>query len=202
MTEKNKPRKAGKLTAQSNAGRWVQTDRAVHEAWARLCVKKPKAGALVHLLTAHMERGDNTVVMSQNLMAKLMGCSVDTVKRAINDLVEQKWIEVIKLGPGTVSAYRVNSRVGWSGSRDSLQYSKFNAMIIADLDDQPELIDTTDLRKIPSLYPDEIQLPSGPGEEPPSQPALDGMEPDLPVLYENSDTAEVLPQITHGSNEK
>ena len=27
-----------------------------------------------------------------------------------------------------------------------------------------------------------MQLPSGPGQEPPSQPNLDGMEPDLPSI--------------------
>ena len=30
--------------------------------------------------------------------------------------------------------------------------------------------------------PGERQLPTGPGEDPPSQPAIDGMEPDLPSL--------------------
>src|SRR5260364_176921 len=38
-----------------------------------------------------------------------------------------------------------------------------------------------DLRRIPSLYPGERQLPTGDGEEPPSQPCIEGMEPDLPA---------------------
>lgn len=189
-----KTRKPGRSVSQSNAGRWVQTDRAVHEAWARLCVKKPKAGALVHLLTAHMERGDNTVVLSHNLMAKMMGCSTDTIKRAIKALVEERWIQVVHLGPGTVSAYRVNSRVGWTGSRESIRYSKFSARIIADRDDQPDEMEDVELRRLPSLYDGEMQLPTGPGEDPPSQPAFDGMEPDLPALSEDEDQNQ-LPQL-------
>ena len=27
-----------------------------------------------------------------------------------------------------------------------------------------------------------MQLPTGPGERPPSQPSIEGMEPDLPVI--------------------
>src|SRR3546814_7281480 len=37
------------------------------------------------------------------------------------------------------------------------------------------------LRRLPSLFRDERQLPSGPGTPPPAQPFLDGMEPDLPA---------------------
>ena len=46
-----------------------------------------------------------------------------------------------------------------------------------------------ELRRIPSLYPGELQLPSGPGQEPPSQPNLDGMEPDLPHI--DQETGEI-----------
>ena len=41
----------------------------------------------------------------------------------------------------------------------------------------------SNLRRIPTLYPGEMQLPSGPGDTPPSQPSIPGMEPDLPSLY-------------------
>lgn len=177
--------KVGK-SVKHNRGQWVQTDRAVHEAWARLYLKKPKAGALAHLLIAHMESG-NTVVMSQKLMAKMMDCSTDTIQRAIKVLVDEHWIEVVRLnGPGTVAAYRVNSRVAWAESRKKIQYSKFHATVVADRTDQEKLLDT-DLRRIPTMFDGEVQLPSGPGEEPPSQPTFDGMEPEIPALSEHSD---------------
>ena len=59
----------------------------------------------------------------------------------------------------------------------------FSAVVVADLSDQDEaLLGHGELRRIPSLYPGEVQLPSGPGAEPPSQPSLGGLEPDLPHI--------------------
>lgn len=115
-----------------------------------------------------------------------MGCSLRTAQYAIADLVAEKWIQAVKLnGPGTVAAYVVNDRVAWGQPRDQLRLSVFSATVVADFDDQDEaLLGHGELRRIPTLYPGERQLPSGPGEEPPSQPIIKGLEPDLPTLSE------------------
>ncbi len=82
-----------------------------------------------------------------------------------------------------MSAYVVNDRVAWGQPRGEMVLSVFSAAVVADRSDQdPSTVDTTDLRRIPVLYPGEQQLPAGPGEPPPSQPILDGLEPDLPFL--------------------
>ena len=47
-------------------------------------------------------------------------------------------------------------------------------------------LDNIELRRIPSLFPGERQLPSGDGQGPPSQPALDGLEHDLPHLEQGA----------------
>lgn len=123
------------------------------------------------------------MVVSQAVLAKLMGCSVETVKRAVRDLVAERWIQVVRIGKGKESAYVVNDRVAWGQSRDQLRLSTFSAVVVADLEDQEEgLLGHSDLRRIPSIYPGEMQLPIGPGEDPPSQPSIPGMEPDLPCL--------------------
>ena len=129
----------------------------------------------------------NAVVVSQKTLAQLTGRSVDTVTRAVRDLVAERWISVVKLnGPGTVNAYVVNDRVAWGQPRDQLRLSVFSAAVVADQADQEEaLLGHGDLRRIPTLFPGEMQLPSGPGEEPPSQPAFPGMEPDLPARIED-----------------
>ena len=100
----------------------------------------------------------------------------------------ERWISVVKLnGPGTVSAYVVNDRVAWGQPRDQLRLSVFSAAVVVDHDDQDEsLLGHGDLRRIPTLYPGEQQLPTGPGE-PPSQPGIPGMEPDLPALTETEE---------------
>jgi len=172
------------LPSKPPRGNWVQTERAAHEAWATLIAKAPKAAQLMHVLTARV--GDNNaVVVSQKNLMKLTGTSRRTVQRALDVLVRDRWIEVRQIGQnGTVNAYVINDRVAWSGKRDGIRYSLFSATIIASDDEQPdqyELGNQAPLRKLPSLYRDEHQLPSGEGMPPPSEPALPGMEPDLPA---------------------
>ncbi len=174
------------VPARNKPGQWVQTERKAHEAWASLIARKPRAAELLHHLVAQMGH-QNAVVVPQKVLAKLMGRSIDTVQRALRDLEAERWIQIVKMnGPGTVAAYVVNDRVAWGQPRDQLCLSVFSATVVADIEDQDTAtLDHSDLRKIPTLYPGEMQLPAGPGEDPPSQPTLGGMEPDLPALTEH-----------------
>lgn len=161
-------------------------------------MRKPRAAALAHHLVAQMGH-QNAVVIPQALLAKLMGCSVETVKRAVRDLVAEKWISVVRLGKGKEAAYVVNDRVAWGQSRDQLRVSTFSATVVADYDDQDEgLLGHSELRRIPTLYPGEQQLPTGPSDEPPSQPSIEGLEPDLPALHQfdvNPETGEIQARL-------
>lgn len=177
------------LVERASKGHWVQTERAAHEAWAALIAKAPKAAQLMHLLTARV--GDhNAVVVSQKVLQKLMGCSRPTIQRALDVLVKDRWIEIRQIGDrGTVNAHIINDRVAWSGARDGIRYSLFSAIVIASSDEQPDaesLGEQEPLRRLPSLFRDEKQLPSGEGLAPPSQPLFDGMEPDLPAVSETT----------------
>lgn len=174
-----------RIGVRAGAGprRWVQTSREAHEAWARLTSTKPRAAALLHCLIANMgSRG--VLVVSQKTLAKMLDCSVDTVQRATVVLVRERWCQTVRLnGPGTVLAYAINSAVAWGERRDHLHLAAFTARVIADAADQPAGADDgAALRRIPVLFPDEHQLPSGDGEPPPSEPALPGLEVDLPGL--------------------
>lgn len=173
------------LPEKRNAGQWVQTERAAHEAWASLIEKAPKAAQLMHILTARVGE-HNAVVVSQKTLSALMKCSRRTVQRAVDVLVEDRWIEVRQIGEnGTVNAHIINDRVAWSGKRDGIRYSLFTAAVIVSDEEQPDRdqIDHQEpLRSLPSLFRGEQQLPSGDGLPPPSQPFLDGMEPDLPTF--------------------
>lgn len=164
-------------------GTWVQTDRAAHERWAALTLSHPRAAALLHLMVANMGRG-NALVASQQTLAKLAGCSLRTTQYALNTLREQRWIDVVRIGAaGTTNAYLINSRAVWAGNRDAIRYSLFSATVLASADEQPAsaLNDRRPLQPLPALYPDERQLPTGPGLPPPADPALPGLEPDLPT---------------------
>jgi len=140
----------------------------------------------MHLLTARV-RNNNAVVISHKTLARLLGVkSVTTIKAALAVLEADRWIEVRQIGQnGTVNAYVINDRVAWSGARDGIRYSLFSATVIAASDEQPdveELGHQEPLRRLPSLFRDEAQLPSGNGLPPPSQPFFEGMEPDLPSM--------------------
>jgi len=163
---------------------WVQTERAAHEAWAKLAVKNPRAAALMHVLVSKMGAG-NALVVSQKTLAALMDCHERTVRRCIAELQADRWIQIVQIGQaGSVNAYVVNSAVAWGQSRDQLHTAAFTAVVLANADEQPSgvLDSQPELRKIPLLYPGERQLPAGAGAEPPSQPSIPGLEPDLPAL--------------------
>lgn len=163
---------------------WVQTDKRAHEAWARFTLQKPTASALLHYMCAYMV-DQNALVVSQAVLAKRLGVSTRTVATAIGDLAGAQWIQVVRLGKGKECAYVVNDRVAWDKPRDKLNLSLFSANVVADADDQDEL-EGPALKRIPVLFPGERQLPTGPGEAPPSQPSIEGLEPDLPSI-ENPD---------------
>ena len=172
-------------------GNWVQTERAAHEAWAALIAKAPKAAQIMHILTARVGE-NNAVVVSQKNLMKLTGSSRRTVQRALDVLSKDRWIEVRQIGQnGTVNAYIINDRVAWTGKRDGIRYSLFTATVIASDDEQPDqeqLGQQNPLRRLPSLYRDEQQLPAGDGLSPPSEPTLPGMEMDLPAKPLPDDT--------------
>lgn len=176
------------LSVQKNlrGGNWVQTERIAHEAWAKLIAKAPKAAIIMHVLTARLS-DNNAVVISHKALAKLCGIkSVTTVKTALALLEAELWLEVRQIGQnGTVNAYILNDRVAWTGPRDGIRYSLFSASVIASEEEQPDramLGHHEPLRRLPSLFRDEQQLPAGDGLPPPSQPFLDGLEPDLPAI--------------------
>lgn len=167
---------------ENQRARWIQTEASAHEAWAKLILKHQSAAAFMHLLVSRMDRNTNAVVASHGVLSKLMGRSEKSIKNYIQILSDDKWLQVVSLGKGKTNAYVVNSMVAWSQNRDNLQYSQFTAQVIADAADQKVSLDG-DLRKIPVLFDgNEQQLPSGRGEEPPSQPLLEGFEPDLPAI--------------------
>jgi hypothetical protein len=172
----------GITTAPS--GSWVQTERDAHEKWAKLAVTSPRACALMHVIVSQMGR-HNALVASQATLAKLADCSVRTVQYSLKTLREGGWLEVRQIGPtGTANAYIVNDRVAWSGNRDGIRYSLFSAAVLVSDAEQPDQADLgaqPPLARIPTMFPGERQLPTGPGLDPPTQPPLVGLEPDLPA---------------------
>lgn len=165
-------------------GNWVQTERAAHEAWAALIAKNANAARIMHVLVSKV--GDqNAVVISQKALATMTGITDRTVRNALRLLADDNWLEIRQIGQsGTVNAYVLNDRVVWSGKRDGIRYSLFSAAVVLSDEEQPDrdfLGQKPALRRLPSLFRGEQQLPSGEGLPPTSQPSFPGMEPDLPA---------------------
>ena len=169
---------------ESKRQTWVQTERSAHEAWGRLIAKSPRAAQLMHHLVSHMDQAA-AVVASYSTLAGICGYSVATVRRAVDDLKADRWIQVVQIGgKGGANAFVINSRVAWAAPRDRLPLASFSARVLAGASEQDsEALTGPDLRRVPHLmHPGEMQLPTGPGEEPPSQPSLGGLEPNLPSI--------------------
>lgn len=174
-----------RLTSPQVKGSWVQTERKAHEKWASLISRKPRAAALLHLIVANMNsRG--ALIASQTTLAELSGTSVSTVKRAVKVLVDEQWIQTIRIGSerGGALAYVVNRRVAWADKRANGQYALFDARVLVSEKDNPQGLEGPDLTRIPSMSPGDQQLSDGEGETPPSQPSIEGLEPDLPHLHD------------------
>lgn len=164
-------------------GTWVQTERAGHEAWAMLTHQAPKAAQLLHVLVAHMDE-KAALVASQNLLAELCGVSVMTIRRAVDVLVKQNFIQTVRIGSerGGVLAYVVNSRIAWADSRDNLKYAAFSARVIASPSEQSAPLEGPPLRQIPIMEPEDMQSPHGEGLPPPKQEEIEVLMPDLPAI--------------------
>lgn len=172
------------LPEKVSRGHWVQTERAAHESWAKLIKRSPLAAQILHVLTARIGE-HNAVVISQKNLARLVEGSERGVRDALRLLAADRWLEVRQIGgTGAVNAYVINDRVAWAQARNGLRYSLFSAAVVLAEEDQPdrdELSKLEPLRRLPAMFSGERQLPSGDGLPPPSQPFLDGLEPDLPA---------------------
>lgn len=146
------------------------------------------AARLAHTLVAHMGDG-NAVVASQGTLGELMArpgerpVHRNTVRKAIQKLEAERWIEVVQIGgKGGALAYVINDRVAWGQPRERLRYSRFSAQVIASESEQQQSLEhRPPLRQIPTLMRGEEQIPHGPNDDPPSQGLIEGLEPDLPA---------------------
>jgi hypothetical protein len=114
-----------------------QTDRATHEAWARMSVKSPRASALLHILVARIGQ-HNAVVASQSVLAKLWAATGAPSCGRFKTSWKDAGLKSARSGTGTVNAYVINDRVAWHGKRESLRYSLFSATVILAEDEQPD----------------------------------------------------------------
>lgn len=137
----------------------------------------PKAAELMLTLIRQMPPGSGGVVVcSRQAMREMLDCSMPTVERALRVLIDGGWVQRMRIG--SAHALAINQRVAWVGSRGNIQHAVFSATVIASRTEQDAMALTPPpARNVPILSPGEQALAVGLGEDPPSQPELDGVHP-------------------------
>lgn len=167
-----------RLKATQKMGRpitWAQLNLEAAEDLRGLMRRNRWAAELMLALITKMEAGGaGVVICSRETMRELLGCSMPTVERALRVIIEEGWAQRIKVGGA--HALAINSRVAWVGPRGELSHAVFAATVIASRSEQDAIaLNPPQVRQIPVIQQGEIPLSVGPGQEPPSQPELDGI---------------------------
>lgn len=146
--EEEKRHQEAQAQAQKNIG-FVQVDEINMDALALLAFKVPASVGLLLMMAKRMSR-TNALVASQQALMEITGMSRSSLYRAIKELQDRRYIDVVKIG--SASAYVVNSNVFWKSHGDK-KHTVFNATVIATSSEQ-EVLDPSrnvTLRRFPVL---------------------------------------------------
>lgn len=174
-------------TITSNA-HFAMVELHALEGLSSLIHRAPKAAQLIVTLIRRMTSGSaGVIVVSRETMKELLCCSMPTVDRSLKLLMEEGWIQRIRIGGA--SAIAINRRIAWIGSRGAIQHAVFDATVIASRSEQDAIsLEPPTMRRVPVVEMVEIAIPFGDGESPPSQPELGGV--DGPVAVAGADAIE------------
>jgi hypothetical protein len=156
---------------------FAMVELAALEGLGGLIPRAPKAAQLLVSLIRHMSPGSGgVVVVSRETMREILVCSMPTVERALRLLMDEGWVQRIRVGGA--HALAINHRVAWIGDRGEIQHAVFGATVIASRSEQDAIaLNPPPIRRVPIVRPGEDVLAVGQGEDPPSQQLLTGVEP-------------------------
>lgn len=152
---------------------FVQWQKSSMSRYRELLGKSPKAALLLSLLVENMN-DSNAVVVSQNTLAEMMGCTRRSIINYIKILESDQWLNVLKIG--TANVYHVNRSYFWQQAANKRFYSKINASVILSETDQKLSIDELQKDREVTLIPkanDTDKLVILDDEEPPTQPEME-----------------------------
>ena len=123
----------------------------------RSLVKLNPTAAQILLVFVEKMNKQNAVIMSYKTLEQITKKTRQTCSKAVKDLRESKFINIIKIG--NANAYVVNSNVFWSTDNAIKEkFSMFTATVVACGSDQdPDFEDWSNvkLKQIPIIYPGE-----------------------------------------------
>ena len=166
---------------------FAMVDLTALEGLGDLIRRAPRAAQLVTQLIRRMQPGSGGVVVaSRETMKELLGCSMPTADRALRILIDEGWVQRIRIGGA--HALAINHRVAWIGPRGDIQHAVFGATVIASRSEQDAIaLDPPPMRTLPTLQQGEYAIPVGAGEPPPSQPLLKGIDPPTALMAGDSE---------------
>ena len=110
----------------------VNKEQLINEAMQFDNIKQYK---LMNYFLRSMNR-TNALVVSQNVLGQVLGCSRKTVHNVVQSLHELRMINIYKVGVQNV--YVVNSEVAWSTNRGKKEWAIFEATMVVNYDEQSE----------------------------------------------------------------
>ena len=106
---------------------FVQLYRRHIDDLARLARENGSAYDLFMFLIKHMD-GYNSLIVSSNALADIMGISTRTVFRAAKYLKDTGWICILK--SGSTNVYIVNPDIAWTSYGNQKSYCRFATNVI------------------------------------------------------------------------
>jgi len=164
---------------RKDAADFVQITRGYLSDIEKLTAKSPSATRILLFLTQRMTR-QNAIVVSQKTLSEILGISTMTVKRSIDLLREENWVQVVKTGNSF--GYLVNSKVAWR-SHQSKRYAYFNAEVIVSETEQAQTVEELEnqpLKHIPNVKVGEMMISDDADLPPPDQKDL--IDPDFETV--------------------
>ncbi|MCE3602750.1 helix-turn-helix domain-containing protein [Massilia sp. P8910] len=134
---------------------FVQVSKVYIDEMKELARNAPSAHTVLWTLIQEMNK-QNSIMISVPSLAKLLGMSPATIKRGIQLLRDQQWIEVLKIG--TSNVYRVNASVVWQNRADT-KWAAFDARLVVNWDEQDEATKRAprvNTRHIPLVLADDL----------------------------------------------
>jgi len=165
---------------------WAQLNLEAAEELRGLMRRNRWAAELILALIQRMLPGaGGVVVCSRVAMSEMLGCSIPTTDRALKVLIEEGWVQRLKIGGA--SALAINCRIAWVGDRGDLAQAVFSATVIATRKEQDLIsLNPAPLKTVPAIYPNEEPILVGKGKNPPSEPELDGIPPVVAIYAEEN----------------
>lgn len=102
----------------------------------KLNEKSRIAANLFFFLVENMDKRTNSLIVSQEALSEVLGCTKMSVYTATKLLTTEKYVSILKSGVNNV--YCVNADIVWTKRHDELYHARFNTAVYLTSSEQDE----------------------------------------------------------------